>query len=109
MIWTYRRSWIKFSTRRRTTSGSQRFSFSWAPVDAKKDLSVIRGEIYFGELTEDRVYVHTTEKEFDFPQGQANAETVYQGSGGILLSNLWRKLVIAREFDGPRLFNARHR
>jgi uncharacterized protein len=79
----------------------------WAhdiPVEAKKDLSVTRGEIYFGELTEDRVYVHTTEKEFDFPQGQANAETEYQGSGGILLSNLWRKLVIAREFDGPRLF-----
>lgn len=79
----------------------------WAhdiPVEAKKDLSVTRGQIYFGELTDDRVYVHTTEKEFDFPQGQANAETVYQGTGGILLSNLWRKLVIAREFDGPRLF-----
>ncbi len=79
----------------------------WAhdiPVKAKKDLSVTRGEIYFGELTEDHVYVHTTEKEFDFPQGQANAETVYQGNGGILLSNLWRKLVIAREFDGLRLF-----
>jgi hypothetical protein len=79
----------------------------WAhdiPVEAKKDLSVTRGAIYFGELTEDHVYVHTTEKEFDFPQGQANAETVYQGNGGILLSNLWRKLVIAREFDGLRLF-----
>jgi uncharacterized membrane protein (UPF0182 family) len=79
----------------------------WAhdiPVEAKNDLSVTRGEIYFGELTEDHVYVHTTEKEFDFPQGQANAETVYQGTGGILLSNLWRKLVIAHEFDGLRLF-----
>jgi uncharacterized membrane protein (UPF0182 family) len=79
----------------------------WAhdiPVEAKKDLSVTRGEIYFGELTDDRVYVHTSEKEFDFPQGQANAETAYEGKGGILLSNLWRKLVIAREFDGMRLF-----
>ena len=79
----------------------------WAhdiPVEAKKDLAVSRGEIYFGELTDDRVYVHTTEKEFDFPQGQANAETVYQGNGGIPLSNLWRKLVIARQFDGLRLF-----
>ncbi len=58
----------------------------WAhdiPVEAKKDLSVTRGEIYFGELTDDRVYVHTTEKEFDFPQGQANAETVYQGTGRV--------------------------
>ena len=79
----------------------------WAhdiPIVAKKNLSVAHGEIYFGEHTDDRVYVHTTEKEFDFPQGQANAETTYQGNGGIPLSNLWRKLVIARQFDGLRLF-----
>jgi uncharacterized membrane protein (UPF0182 family) len=79
----------------------------WAhdiPIIAKKDLSVAHGEIYFGELTNDRVYVRTTEKEFDFPQGQANAETIYQGTGGIPLSSLWRKIVIAHEFDGLRLF-----
>src|SRR6516165_6984852 len=79
----------------------------WAhdiPIVAKKDLSVTHGEMYFGELTNDRVYVRTTEKELDFPQGQANAETTYQGSGGIPISNLWRKLVFAREFDGLRLF-----
>ncbi len=79
----------------------------WAhdiPIVAKKNLSVTHGEIYFGELTNDRVYVRTTEKEFDFPQGQANAETFYQGSGGIPISNLWRKLVFAREFDAVPLF-----
>ncbi len=79
----------------------------WAhdiPIVAKKNLAVAHGEIYFGQLTNDHIYVRTTEKEFDFPQGQANAETVYQGSGGITLFNLWRKLVIAREFDGLRLF-----
>ena len=79
----------------------------WAhdiPIVAKNDLSVVHGEIYFGKLTWDRVYVRTTEKEFDFPQGQANAETIYQGKGGIPLSNAWRKLVVAREFDGLRLF-----
>jgi uncharacterized protein len=79
----------------------------WAhdiPVEAKPDLTVKHGEIYYGNLTRDRVYVHTTEKEFDFPRGDANAETIYQGSGGIALSNVWRKLVIAHEFDGLRLF-----
>ncbi len=79
----------------------------WAhdiPIVAKNNLAVAHGEIYFGERTNDRVYVRTTEKEFDFPQGQANAETIYQGSGGITLSSLWRKLVIARKFDGLRLF-----
>ncbi len=79
----------------------------WAhdiPIQAKGDLAVTHGEIYYGMLTRDRVYVHTTEKEFDFPQGDANAETIYGGKGGIPLSNLWRKLVIAHEFDGLRLF-----
>jgi len=79
----------------------------WAhdiPVTAKGDLAVKQGAIYYGALTRDRVYVRTSEKEFDFPQGQANAETVYQGSGGILLSSFWRKLVVAHETDGLRLF-----
>jgi uncharacterized protein len=79
----------------------------WAhdiPIVAKKDLSVTHGEIYFGEMTKERVYVRTTEKEFDFPRGQANAETIYQGNGGIPLSDGWRKLVVARQFDGLRLF-----
>jgi uncharacterized protein len=79
----------------------------WArdiPIHAKDGLAVNHGAIYFGELTRDRVYVDTTEKEFDFPQGQANAETTYAGKGGIQISNFWRKLVIAHEFDGLRLF-----
>jgi uncharacterized membrane protein (UPF0182 family) len=79
----------------------------WAhdiPVKAKGDLAVKQGAIYYGALTRDRVYVRTSEKEFDFPQGQANAETVYEGKGGIVLSNFWRKLVVAHETDGLRLF-----
>ncbi|MHB8528996.1 MAG: UPF0182 family protein, partial [Caulobacteraceae bacterium] len=79
----------------------------WAhdiPVQAKGDLAVKHGEIYYGLKTRDRVYVHTSEKEFDFPRGDANAETVYGGAGGIALSDVWRKLVIAHAFDGLRLF-----
>jgi len=79
----------------------------WAhdiPLLAKDGLAVDHGAIYYGAYTNDRVYVRTTEKEFDFPQGQANAETTYAGSGGIALSSLWRKLVVAHEVDGLRLF-----
>ncbi|HLZ82355.1 MAG TPA: UPF0182 family protein, partial [Caulobacteraceae bacterium] len=79
----------------------------WAhdiPIQAKGELAVTHGEIYYGLATRDRVYVHTSEKEFDFPRGDANAETIYGGAGGIPLSNLWRKLVIAHQFDGLRLF-----
>ena len=79
----------------------------WAhdiPVKAKGELAVTHGEIYYGALTRDLVYVRTTEKEFDFPRGQANAETVYEGTAGIPLSSFWCKLVVAHECDGPRLF-----
>jgi uncharacterized membrane protein (UPF0182 family) len=79
----------------------------WArdiPIRAKDGLTVAHGQIYFGAATRERVYVHTTEKEFDFPQGQANVETTYTGEGGIAISNLWRRIVMAHEVDGMRLF-----
>ncbi len=79
----------------------------WAhdiPIQAKGDLAVTHGEIYYGLQTRDRVYVHTTEKEFDFPRADSNAETIYGGTGGIQLSDFWRRLVVARAFDGLRLF-----
>ena len=45
----------------------------WAhdiPLIAKGDLAVKQGAIYYGKLTRDRVYVRTSEKEFDFPTGR---------------------------------------
>ena len=51
-------------------------------------LSVTRPEIYFGELTNTDVYVKTRQKEFNYPQGDANNLTSYQGNGGIRLGRL---------------------
>jgi uncharacterized protein len=58
-------------------------------------LSVTRPEIYFGELTNTDVYVKTRQKEFDYPQGDANNLTSYQGTGGIRLGGLLRRMLIA--------------
>jgi uncharacterized protein len=58
-------------------------------------LNVTRPEIYFGELTNTDVYVKTRQKEFDYPQGDANNLTSYQGSGGIRLGGVLRRTVIA--------------
>jgi uncharacterized protein len=58
-------------------------------------LGVTRPEIYFGELTNTDVYVKTRQKEFDYPQGDANNLTSYQGSGGIRLGGLLRRTLIA--------------
>jgi hypothetical protein len=58
-------------------------------------LKVTRPEIYFGELTDTDVYVKTRQQEFDYPQGQNNTLTSYQGTGGILMGGFVRRLMLA--------------
>ena len=58
-------------------------------------LTVKRLEIYFGELTNTDVYVKTRQKEFNYPQGETNSLTSYEGTGGIVLGGFFRRLVIA--------------
>ena len=59
------------------------------------ELTVTRPEIYFGELTNTDVYVNTRQKEFNYPQGDANNLTSYQGTGGIQLGGWLRRTLIA--------------
>src|SRR5450755_1518443 len=59
------------------------------------ELAVARPEIYFGELTNTDVYVRTRQKEFNYPQGDSNNLTSYEGDGGIRLGGLLRRTLIA--------------
>lgn len=67
-------------------------------------LEVERPQIYYGELTDDYVVVNSTEKEFDYPRGEGNAYTRYEGSGGVGLGSLWRRFVYGWSLGGTRLF-----
>ena len=58
-------------------------------------LTVTRPEVYFGELTNTDVYVKTRQKEFNYPQGQTNSLTSYEGNGGIVLGGFLRRTIIA--------------
>ena len=58
-------------------------------------LTVTRPEIYFGELTNTDVYVKTRQKEFNYPQGDTNNLTSYEGNGGIRLGGFLRRTLIA--------------
>jgi uncharacterized protein len=59
--------------------------------------SVTRPEIYFGELTNSDVYVRTRQKEFNYPQGETNNLTTYEGTGGIPVGGILRRSLIALE------------
>src|SRR5579859_2804215 len=60
-------------------------------------LNVTRPEIYFGELTNTDVYVKTRQQEFNYPQGQTNSFTSYEGGGGIVLDGFLRRMLIAMD------------
>ncbi len=81
-----------------TPEGLPNFLLSNMPVQSSQPgLRVTRPEIYFGELTDDDVYVKTRQQEFDYPQGQNNNMTTYNGTGGVVLGGFLRKALIALE------------
>ncbi len=79
-----------------TAEGLPNLMLSNMPVQSTvPGLAVTRPEIYFGQLTDTDVYVKTRQQEFNFPQGQSNALTSYQGTGGIEVGNFLRRIAIA--------------
>ena len=79
-----------------TTEGLPTLILSNMPVQSTvRGLSVTRPEVYFGELTNTDVYVKTRQKEFNYPQGQTNSLTSYEGNGGIVLGGFLRRIVLA--------------
>lgn len=73
------------------------------PPVSTTDLVITRPEIYFGELTDHYIVVNTGEMEFDYPMGEDNAETRYEGTAGIPLNGINRLLYALRE-RSARLF-----
>ena len=79
-----------------TPEGMPRFVISNMPIESNsKDIKLTRPEIYFGQETNTDVYVKTKQKEFDYPQGETNTYTSYQGSGGIRIGGGARRLLMA--------------
>ena len=79
-----------------TSEGLPTLILSNMPIQSTvKSIVVTRPEIYFGELTNTDVYVKTRQQEFNYPQGQTNNLTSYEGNGGILLGGLLRRILIA--------------
>jgi uncharacterized protein len=79
-----------------TSEGLPTLYLSNMPVQSTvPSLNVTRPEIYFGELTNTDVYVKTRQQEFNYPQGQTNNLTSYQGDGGIVVGGLLRRIVLA--------------
>ncbi len=79
-----------------TPEGMPRFIVSDMPIKSTAtDTTITRPQIYYGQKTDTDVYVKTGQKEFDFPQGETNTYTTYEGSGGIQIGSRVRRWLLA--------------
>jgi uncharacterized membrane protein (UPF0182 family) len=58
-------------------------------------LKLVRPEIYYGEVVHEPVFVHTQQREFNYPSGADNAQSVYEGKGGFPIASFPMRLATA--------------
>ncbi|HEX6631466.1 MAG TPA: UPF0182 family protein [Gemmatimonadaceae bacterium] len=68
------------------------------PPASSVGLPVTRPQLYYGELADDYVVVHTRQPEFDYPAGDENVFAAYEGRGGVAVSSFARRLLLATRF-----------
>ena len=79
-----------------TREGQPQFALSNMPIESTvPEVKINRPQIYFGQMTDRYVYVKTRQNEFDYPQGDANKYTTYEGTGGIPLGGRFRRMLLA--------------
>lgn len=75
--------------------GFPEFFMKDIPPKFTTDIKVKRPEIYFGERTNSYVIVNTKQQEFDYPMGDQNIYTTYQGKNGIKINSFSRRLIFS--------------
>jgi uncharacterized membrane protein (UPF0182 family) len=86
-----------------TPEGQPEFFIQDLPPRSSEGIDVERPEIYYGQLSNDVVFVGSDLPEFDYPVGTTNANSSYEGKGGVVLSNFIRRMAFAVRFGETNL------
>ena len=68
------------------------------PPQSSVDLKVEEPSIYYGQRSNEYVFVKTKAREFHYPKGEDNVYASYEGSGGVPVSNFLRRLLFGIRF-----------
>ena len=68
------------------------------PPQSSVDLTVEEPSIYYGQRSNDYVFVRTKAREFHYPKGEDNVYTSYEGTGGVPVSGFLRRLLFSIRF-----------
>nr|WP_321501178.1 UPF0182 family protein [uncultured Dethiosulfovibrio sp.] len=84
-------------------SGQPVFWVKDLPPVASISMDIERPQIYYGDSPENYVFVNTTVQEFDYPMGESNVRTTYDGEGGVPIGSIWRRLLYALSFNDSKI------
>jgi uncharacterized membrane protein (UPF0182 family) len=73
------------------------------PPQSSINLKIDEPSIYYGQLSNDHVFVKTGAREFHYPRGEDNVYSTYEGSGGVPISNLLRRVLFSIRFRSFKL------
>ena len=83
-----------------------------SPVYEYRGIKITRPDIYYGEMTNDFVFVQTDTEEFDYPELgeglEGNKYTTYTGNGGVLLGQGFRQYAFYWRFAKLNLLLTRY-
>ena len=78
-----------------TPEGLPRLFIQDIPPESEIELEIEEPAIYYGEETDNTIYTGTSTQEFDYPLGDENAFTTYEGKGGVPIPTWWHRLAYA--------------
>lgn len=71
--------------------------------EAVSHLKLERPQIYYGEMDNEYVLVNTKTPELDYPKGDQNIYTNYEGKGGVQLDSFFKKAMMALRFKDIKI------
>jgi len=86
-----------------TAEGLPEFWIKDIPPATSVPIKVTRPEIYYGEISNDYVFVGTQAQELDYPAGDSNVYAKYAGTGGVPIESYLRKLLFAVAFGDVKI------
>lgn len=78
------------------------------PKYEKFNIKIERPEIYFGELTNNYIFVNTLTEEFDYPKGDENVFTTYKEKSGIEIDSFIKRFFFAVKFNDINIFLSKY-
>jgi uncharacterized protein len=103
VLFTHGNGAVMSPVTRKSAEGLPYFYLRDIPPVAAGGPEIREPRIYYGETSNSYVIVKSTVPEFDYPKGQDNVYAAYEGTGGIPVGGLLRRMLFAQYFNDVNL------